>query len=158
MCLAQCISRSPSRSSNGYSQFILRSISRSSSCALLHPVALVLLVSIPFPEDALLPKFAKAVSVLPDVSSELLSTIPLTFAPGELPSGTASRSGWVFSSRYQFHFGSVTDFSSATGALHSPPVHFNYMAHQILANQTSRVCPWQMTLRCRKSPQPVRHV
>jgi hypothetical protein len=51
----------------------------------LHPVALVLLVSIPFPEDALLPKFAGAVSVLSDVSSELLSTIPLTFAPGELP-------------------------------------------------------------------------
>ena len=64
-----------------------RSESRSSSCAVLHPVALVLLVSIPFPEDALLPKFAGAVSVLPDVSSELLSTIPLTFAPGEVPLG-----------------------------------------------------------------------
>ena len=111
-----------------------RSASRSSSCAVLHPVALVLLVSIPFPEDALLPKFAGAVSVLPDVSSELLSTYPLTFAPGKSPQGTASRSGGVFSLRSRFHFGSVTDFSSATGALQSPPIHVDYLAHQIFTN------------------------
>ena len=112
-----------------------RSASRSSSCAMLHSVALVLLVSIPTSEDALLlPMFAEAVSVLPDVSSELLSTYPLTFAPGELPQGTASRSGGVFSSRSRFHFGSVTDFSSATGAFQSLPIHVDYLAHQIFTN------------------------
>ncbi len=54
--------------------------------------------------------FSGAASVLPDVSSKLLSMYPLTFAPGELPSGTASRSGCVFPLCSRSHFGSETDF------------------------------------------------
>jgi hypothetical protein len=58
---------------------------------------------------------AGAVSVLPDESSELFS-----------------------SCFYRSRFGSITDFSSATGAIQSPPVHVDYpVPNQIFANQTS---------------------